>query len=293
VSPSIDSCSRAPSFPTPRVLPFLSSPAFCRYYGGAQTPFPPALARTYLAAQSRGVGLVFVAPSSGRLACWGRGRCFPVSSCSGCWSLVWSGSPVFHGLPLDGLPCSSTPPVSSDLAYRSSDFAPVNAMTKALGNKCHFVAHSHGFPSRGLRFMPPSRTTMQDSLSVRRYPLAGGFHPAWEALRRFRPCGSPQAFASCSVCLSLSFGSFWFLLLGLSPPPCLCTAPRIRILPPGSRALGRFEMGIGGSPSTGLGAGCWVVPWCSSRRTMNPINSRFKSGHYRRFLAVAGRGKIG
>jgi len=227
VSPSIDSCSRAPSFPTPRVLPFLSSPAFCRYYGGAKTPFPPALARTYLAAQSRGVGFVFIGPLSGRLACRGPGRCFPVSSWSGCWSLVWSGSPVFHGLPLDGLPCSSTPPVSSDLADRSSDFAPVNAMTKALGNQCHFVAHSHGFPSRGLRFMPPSRTTMQDSLSVRRYPLAGGFHPAWEALRRFRPCGSPQAFASCSVCLSLSFGSFWFLLLGLSPPPCLCTAPRI------------------------------------------------------------------
>src|SRR5216117_4158209 len=63
VSPSIDSCSRAPSFPTPRVLPFLSSPAFCRYYGGAQTPFPPALARTYLAAQSRGVGLAFIVPS--------------------------------------------------------------------------------------------------------------------------------------------------------------------------------------------------------------------------------------
>ena len=36
---------------------------------------------------------------------------------------------------------------------------------------------------------------------------------------------------------------------------------RIRILPPGSRHLGRFEMGIGGTPSTGLGAGCWVVPW--------------------------------
>src|SRR5216117_4158208 len=62
----------------------------------------------------------FHCPLSGRLACRGRGRCFPVSSWSGCWSLVWSGSPVFHGLPLDGLPCSSTPPVSSDLAYRSS-----------------------------------------------------------------------------------------------------------------------------------------------------------------------------
>src|SRR5882724_6376099 len=100
VSPSIDSCSRAPSFPTPRVLPFLSSPAFCRYYGGAKTPFPPALARTYLAAQSRGVGLVFVAPFSGRLACWGPGRCFPVSSCSGFCPLCGPGLPCFLGPPL-------------------------------------------------------------------------------------------------------------------------------------------------------------------------------------------------
>ena len=42
--------------------------------------------------------------------------------------------------------------------------------------------------------------------------LLTGFVPVWEALRRFRPCGSPQAFASWSVYLSLSFGSFWFLL---------------------------------------------------------------------------------
>jgi hypothetical protein len=43
---------------------------------------------------------------------------------------------------------------------------------------------------------------------------------------------------------------------------------RIRILPPGSRPLGRFQMRIGGRPSTGLGVGCRVVPWPSSRRTM-------------------------
>ena len=116
VSPSIDSCSRTPSFPTPRVPPFLGSPAFYRYYVGAKTPFPPALARTYLAAQSRGVGLVFIGPVCRRLAGRGRGRCFPVSPWSGCCPLVWYGSPVFHGLPLDGLPCSSTPPAPSDLA---------------------------------------------------------------------------------------------------------------------------------------------------------------------------------
>ena len=32
-------------------------------------------------------------------------------------------------------------------------------------------------------------------------------------------------------------------------------------------------MGIGGSPSTGLGAGCWVVPWSPSRRTMKRLNA--------------------
>src|SRR5204863_2721580 len=116
VSPSIDSCSRTPSFPIPRVPPFLGSPAFLRYYGGAKTPFPPALARIYLAAQSRGVGLVFIGPISSRRTCQDRGRCCPVSPASGYGSLVWYGSPVFHGLPRDGLPCSSTPPASWDLA---------------------------------------------------------------------------------------------------------------------------------------------------------------------------------
>src|SRR5258705_8561547 len=217
VSPSIDSCSRAPSFPTPRVLPCLSSPALWRYYGCAKTPFPPALARTYLAAQSRDVGLVCIGPPSGRLACRGRGRCFPVSSWSGCWSLVWSGSPVFHGLPLDGLPCSSTPPVSSDLADRSSDFAPVNAMTKALGNKCHFVAHSHGFPSRGLRFMPSSRyddarlASSAALLAFCRVSYPWGGAAAFPALRQ-----SP----GFRLLFSLFVSVIWFFLvsaLGASP----------------------------------------------------------------------------
>jgi 23S rRNA pseudouridine1911/1915/1917 synthase len=59
----------------------------------------------------------------------------------------------------------------------------------------YFVAQSHGFPSRCLRFMPSSLATMQDSLTVRRYTLSGGGCPAREALRRFMPRLSPQAFA--------------------------------------------------------------------------------------------------
>ena len=39
---------------------------------------------------------------------------------------------------------------------------------------------------------------------------------------------------------------------------------------------GRFEMRIGASPSTGLGAGCWVVPWSWSGRTMK--RSRLHAG---------------
>src|SRR5258705_8402124 len=37
------------------------------------------------------------------------------------------------------------------------------------------------------------------------------FLPAWEALPRFRPGGSPQAFAFYFVSLSLSFGSFFLV----------------------------------------------------------------------------------
>jgi hypothetical protein len=195
VCPGIVSYSRTPSFPTPRIPPSLGSPAFHRYYAGAKTPFPPALARFYLAARSRGVGFVFIGPLCSRLSSRGRGRCFPVSPSSGVGSLVWCGYPVFHGLPLDGLPCSTTPPVPSDLAWRSSVAAPALLTAKAFGYISYFVAQSHGFPSHCLRFMPPSQSTMQDSLTVRRYPLAGGFCPAWEALRRFTPRSSPQAFA--------------------------------------------------------------------------------------------------
>lgn len=141
VYPGIGSCCRTPSFPTPRIPPFLGSPAFYRYYVGAKTPFPPALARTYLAARSRGVGIVFIGPVCSRRTWRGRGRCFPVPPCSGCGSLVWYGSPVFHGLPLDGLPCSSTPPAPSDLALRSSGFVPNDTTLKTSRNILLFVAH--------------------------------------------------------------------------------------------------------------------------------------------------------
>ena len=226
MSPSIDSCSRTPSFPTPRVPPFLSSPVFYRYYVGAKTPFPPALARTYLAAQSRGVGLVFIGPLSSRLTWRGRGRCCPVSPSSGCCSLVWCGSPVFHGLPFDGLPCSSTPPVSSVLALRTSVIAPVITTTKAIGYLfiswlIHTAFHLAVYAS-----CRPLGRRCKTRLQCGATRLLTGFLPAWEALRRFRPSCSPLVFRLpvCSfvsvICLSV-----WFLLSGLSPPPCLCTAP--------------------------------------------------------------------
>jgi hypothetical protein len=58
--------------------------------------------------------------------------------------------------------------------------------------------------------MPPSRTTMQDSLTVRRYSLSGGFWTRLGGAAAFPALGSTQSFAFCSVCLSLSF--FFFLV---------------------------------------------------------------------------------
>ena len=59
--------------------------------------------------------------------------------------------------------------------------------------------------------------------------------------------------------------------------------------------LGRFEMGIGGSPSTGLGAGCWVVPWSWSRRTMKRCKRRAPNcivrGALLKYVQVRARGK--
>ena len=138
--PGIGSCCRTSTFPTNRVPPFLSSPAFNWYYVDAKTPYPPALARTYLARRPRGVDFAFIAPIGSRLTRWGRGRFVPGSPVPGFGSLVWYGYPVFHGLPLDGLPCSKTPPVPSVLAYRSSDFAPAIETAKAIGDSSYFVA---------------------------------------------------------------------------------------------------------------------------------------------------------
>jgi hypothetical protein len=129
VYPGIGSCCRTSTFPTPRVPPFLGSPAFYWYYVDAKTPYPPALARTYLASQSRGAGFVFIDPIGSRPTRCDRGRWFPVSPFSGVGSLVWYGYPVFHGLPFDGLPCSSTPPGPLDLASRSFGCCPRSVPT--------------------------------------------------------------------------------------------------------------------------------------------------------------------
>ena len=207
MSPGIGSCSRTPSFPTPRIPPFLGSPAFLRYYVGAKSPFPPAWARVYLAVRSRGVGLVSFDPVCSRLTGRGRGRWFPVSPLSGRWSLVWYGYPVFHGLPFDGLPCSATPPASLNLAWRSSDVAPALLTAKTFG----YVLLFRGSITR----LSISLSTLRAAISVNDARLAYGATllafrrcpSRWGGVAAFlTPSAVPQASASCSFLLSLSFG---------------------------------------------------------------------------------------
>lgn len=229
MSPSLGSCPRTPSFPTPRIPPFPGSPAFSRYYEGAKTPLPPALVRLYLTVRSRGVDWLFFGPIASRPSRWVLGRCFPVSPCSGVGSLVWFGSPVFHGLPSSGLPCSSTPPAPLDLAlFRSSGFAPSSSTTKASGNIPISWLNHTAFHLAVYASCRPFRTTMQDSLTVRRYSLSGGIWTRLGGAAAFPPRFQPPGFALL-FCLSVSFIcflSFPGYCLRCFPAAMPFTAPR-------------------------------------------------------------------
>lgn len=191
--PFIGSYSRTPSFPTPRLLPFLSSPAFYRYYGGAKTPaFPSAPTRLYLAARTRADDFVFTLHliRSRQTGC-GPGRWYPVSPYSGICSLENCGSPVFHGLPSSGLPCSSTPAAPRDLALFGPLVPPPSIRQRRPAARYYF----RGSITR----LSTSLSTLHAALSsddarlaygalATRFPA--GLGPAWVTLRRFPPCSS-------------------------------------------------------------------------------------------------------
>ena len=83
-------------------------------------------------------------------------------SCSG----DTDGSHRFPGSPFVPLPCSWTP--AGPLVPHHFGTAMLSPLTKQrrLQQQNYFEARSHGFNTSCLRFVPPSRTTTQDSLPV-------------------------------------------------------------------------------------------------------------------------------
>jgi hypothetical protein len=79
--------------------------------------------------------------------------------------------PASRGTPMSSLPCSSTPGGSirqtihlSGLLCWADRCCPRFLNDEGSTIVLAVEAHSHGFKARCLRFMPPSLTTMQDSL---------------------------------------------------------------------------------------------------------------------------------
>ena len=99
--------------------------------------------------------------------------------------------------PLVHLPCSQTPAGPPRQAHGGVSVLPSHSKkSKAPTNMNTFEAQSHGFCTDCLRFVPPSRTTTQNSLPVVSQTLPGGFsHPTefgWRVSAIAFP--SPRAF---------------------------------------------------------------------------------------------------
>jgi len=99
----------------------------------------------------------------------------PVASISGMLAEEKASYPIFPGNPLVPMPCSATPTRHPPLAIARWLFRPLTHAGRGPAVKLHiFEALSHGLGTRCLRFMPPSRTTMQDSLRRDGQSFTGG-----------------------------------------------------------------------------------------------------------------------
>lgn len=77
------------------------------------------------------------------------------------------GPPRFPENPNIPLPCSQIPAGPRRLALFGAPVLPPDMLTQeAPATFCSFVTQSHGFGIHCLRFVPPSRTTTQDSFPV-------------------------------------------------------------------------------------------------------------------------------
>lgn len=223
VFPSISSYSRTPSFPTPRLPPFLGSPAFNRYYGGAKTPaFPSAPTRLYLAARTRADVPLWLLLIRGRLT--DEVQDIDIRFCPNPVFVLWriAGLPCFMVSLLVVCPARRPPHAFGPRSYRSSGFAPVFGTTKAL---------------RYLLFFRGSVTRLSTSLSTLHAALTNdyarlAYGATLLAFRRDsdplgRRCDVSHPFHSFPalglfLCLSVSFIcflGFWFLVSGFGGVP--------------------------------------------------------------------------
>jgi len=74
------------------------------------------------------------------------------------------GYPKFPGNPNVHLPCSQTPAGPNSPSQYGGCYCPRNINNEGPHVSTYFVAQSHGFCTRCLRFAPPLLTTTQGSL---------------------------------------------------------------------------------------------------------------------------------
>jgi hypothetical protein len=173
------------SLPYSRALPGRHFPAFMRYYEGAKTAWPPSRPLVVHSRPDTSVDpacLLAAASESPRLR---RDVVQPVASYVRRISEELPNSPMFTGNPLAPLPCSFRS--RSGLNARSYGVSILPPLLRYEGPNVQPVIgiQSHGFNARCLRFMPPSRTTMQDSLRCGDHPFTNGICTRRIPIERF------------------------------------------------------------------------------------------------------------
>ena len=106
------------------------------------------------------------------------------------------GSPKFPENPIVPLPCSQTPVKPWCLAFTAPRYCPRHRDEEGLNNIAAFGALSHGLSTGGLRFVPPSLATTQNSLPGVGQPFPGGI-PVYplSSVGKFQPFGFPFPWA--------------------------------------------------------------------------------------------------
>jgi hypothetical protein len=107
-------------------------------------------------------------------------------------------------------------------------FRPLSLYGEGQREHPYFVAQSHGFPSRCLRFMPP---LSDDDARLAYGAVLLAFRRVLVPLGRRCGVSAPHSVPRLSpyflsFCLFHSSSFFLVSVCGVSPPPCLCTAPR-------------------------------------------------------------------